>query len=256
MITTNGYLLNEERIQELGNAGMRSFNITLDGPPKWHDKYRVHKDGIETFQVIRDNVITIAETIPEAKITIRVNYNKDNFYSIPELFEFFPLHIRGKTFFQFRKIFGEMAERERIPDRLAMEKEYYTQANRLGFQTDLLDDIQVPKKTFCHADRMSSYIINYNGEVFKCSVNKFESQSRVGVLRRNGRLELDSDKMEYWYSLPSFNERACSRCKYLPLCMGGCRSVRLSEGTLENCQEPYYHFDEVIKNHYKKVTQH
>jgi len=43
IITTNGYLLSREIVDLLKNAGIKTFNITVDGPPIWHNRFRTHK---------------------------------------------------------------------------------------------------------------------------------------------------------------------------------------------------------------------
>ena len=55
-MTTNGYLLDRHRFQELLNLGVREFQISLDGPGEFHDRRRVKIGGQGTFDRIWENL--------------------------------------------------------------------------------------------------------------------------------------------------------------------------------------------------------
>ena len=82
-MTTNGYLLDMETFQQLYNAGITSYQITLDG---WnHDKTRPHVSGKDTLQKILDNLMAIS-ALPKERysfsIVLRHNIlNNDRDYS-------------------------------------------------------------------------------------------------------------------------------------------------------------------------------
>src|SRR3989337_4111825 len=59
-ITTNGYLLNRQRIKELIDSGIYDFQITIDGPPETHDKLRVLRNGKGTFKRLFKNINNLA----------------------------------------------------------------------------------------------------------------------------------------------------------------------------------------------------
>ncbi|MEG0519417.1 MAG: SPASM domain-containing protein, partial [Bacteroidales bacterium] len=67
----------------------------------------------------------------------------------------------------------------------------------------------------CYADFDNSYVINYNGDVFKCTARDFKEKERIGVLNNDGIITFNS----------SFLERKsrrfltpCKDCKALPIC--------------------------------------
>jgi uncharacterized protein len=95
--------------------------------------------------------------------------------------------------------------------------------------------IQPGKLVYCYAERENQAIINYNGDVFKCSVYDFNSSNRVGYIGNDGMLVKENGKWGEWMNIPLF-ENQCHSCKYLPLCMGGCRKTRiLSKSNECNC---------------------
>lgn len=68
-MTTNGYLLNEGRFQQLFNAGISGFQITLDG---WnHDETRPHFTGKGTLSVIVEQLKSIAR-LPKERFSFRI----------------------------------------------------------------------------------------------------------------------------------------------------------------------------------------
>ena len=73
-MTTNGYLLNDKLFRQFYQAGITSYQITIDG---WnHDKTRPHVSGKGTLQTIINNLASLSK-LPPAEysfhITLRHN---------------------------------------------------------------------------------------------------------------------------------------------------------------------------------------
>ena len=250
IITTNGYLLSQEIVNLLKDVDLKTFNITLDGSPQWHNRFRPHKEDKKTFDKIFNGIIRTATTIPDARINIRVNYNSKNFDSISKLFDLFPVEIRKRLFLFFRQIFGEKADKCPLADKTLREKDLYAAAVQKGYQTYLGKTLIGPKETFCYADRDSSMIVNGEGEIFKCSVSNFESKDRLGKLSADGKIAWDIERVNRWKSANGFDDSCCQKCKYLPLCMGGCRAQRLGGGRSDECMQPFEHIDQLVNEVY------
>ena len=138
------------------------------------------------------------------------------------------------------------------------EQELYELAVQKGYRTYLGRTLLGPKETFCYADQDSSMIINPEGEIFKCSVSNFESKERLGTLEAGGITAWDNKRINQWKSADGFDDPACQKCKYLPLCMGGCRAQRLGNGRLgggrsDECMQPFEHLDQLIQQVYKEM---
>jgi uncharacterized protein len=231
-MTTNGYLLDTGRIRQLLAAGITDYQITLDGPPEVHDKFRALKNGGATFQRIYANIIELAHASPQVKISLRVNFNHKNLHDIPALLEMFPPDIRGRLRVVYEPIFGNCSlsatdnlPRDEISATLA---DYYALAREEGYDVVHGMSGDYPGKlVYCYAERQSQYVINYNGDVFKCSVTDFSPANRVGHIGRGGIFTRHDERWDRWTGEPQFDE-FCTSCIYLPLCMGGCRKVRLT----------------------------
>jgi len=238
-ITTNGYLLTADRAKELASAGIRDYQITLDGPPRTHDKLRVLKSGRQTFKRVFDNACMLAASDKSVKISLRVNFNHTNLDSIPELLEMFPLYLRAQMRIVFEPIFGDRALNAicniapaTISGRLAQFSE---KAAALGYDIVFgMSAVHPGKLVYCYAERQSQYMFNFDGNVFKCSVCDFKPEHRVGKLGLDGILNKDEAEWKKWTGGELFAPK-CRSCAYLPLCMGGCRKSRKDTESSEEC---------------------
>lgn len=78
-ITTNGTLLNEETLNKLGESGLDSLNISVDG-----------KTTEKNIELLKNNMISINKVRKKYGIIVRINavLYKNNFEEIKELIEY------------------------------------------------------------------------------------------------------------------------------------------------------------------------
>lgn len=229
-ITTNGYLLNPKRCRELTEIGIKNFQITLDGTPETHDRLRVLRNGKGTFDQIFNNIKVLAASDRQAKISLRINFNHNNLHTIPTLLEMFPEEIRSQLRVVYEPIFGQCAvsATDNLPAReiSASIADYYKLAEELGYDVILGQScLYTGRLVYCYAERKNQMIINYNADVYKCSVGNFDPKERVGYIHPDGFFVKDDDQWNNWVGMDVFEEE-CHECVYLPLCMGGCRKAR------------------------------
>jgi len=234
-ITTNGYNLSKSTINKLISVGIVDYQITIDGVAETHNKLRPLKNGKETFSHIFSNVINLLEAEKRVKITLRINFNHLNLHEIPVLLKMFPKSCRNQLRISFEPIFGncEISATDNISsDGISISlAKYYLIAAELGYDVILGQSlIETGKLVYCHAERENQIIINYNSDIFKCGVADFNSSDRVGYLDKNGIFVKDAESFDEWMNIPLF-ETICKSCKYLPLCMGGCRKSRILNKT-------------------------
>lgn len=82
--TTNSTLINSAMIDFLKGYNCM-FQITLDGDREQHNKIKAIK-GIDTFQLVINNIYKLAENIPLSKIWVRINYDMDTLKNIDEIY--------------------------------------------------------------------------------------------------------------------------------------------------------------------------
>ena len=88
-----------------------------------------------------------------------------------------------------------------------------------------IDDIP----NHCYADYKSSIIINYNGDIFKCTARSFNHHERIGILENDGNItETERAKL---YNINRFRPQ-CRSCKLLPICVI-CIQKKIENNTCE-----------------------
>jgi uncharacterized protein len=240
-ITTNGYLLTPNRAAELLDAGIRDYQITVDGPPETHDRLRVLRGGGGTFARVFGNLIALARADTAVQISLRVNFNHTNLESIPTLLALVPEDARPRIRLALEPIFGSCTlsatdniASTAISDALAR---YYALGAQMGFAVSAGSAGLVPGRfVYCYAERENQLVIDHHGDVYKCTVTDFRPEDRVGRIIAGGVLVKDSVAWDRWVTEGALFEAKCYECAYLPLCMGGCRKMRLrSAGTGSFC---------------------
>lgn len=84
-VNSNGLLLDSERVDELVGAGVRSFNISIDGPrPEVHDPIR-GRDG--AFDITVRHLRQMMERSDASELAVRMNFTvlKDNCEHLPAM---------------------------------------------------------------------------------------------------------------------------------------------------------------------------
>jgi uncharacterized protein len=81
-----------------------------------------------------------------------------------------------------------------------------------------------------------SYVVNFDGVIYKCPGFIGKKSFEVGDLRRGVKDYASSYKLGIW------KNEDCGGCEYLPLCFGGCRYMTfVREGNIDtvDCQKSY-----------------
>ena len=101
----------------------------------------------------------------------------------------------------------------------------------------------------CYADKKNHVTINYDGNIFKCTVRDFTSENSEGVIDDEGEL-IWNDKFYVRRNI-KFSNAPCLECNILPICNGSC-----SQHYIENIGKGFciYDFDESKKNKSSKAN--
>lgn len=229
--TTNGYLISDSVFDKLIEYKhcIDSIYMTLDGHRNNHNKVRYTSSTKGSYDTILNNIIQL--TNMQVNVRIRINYTMDKLtdcsYILKDLESIKPenkkllsisLHCVWQT----------------IGDLKGREKEIFEYMNlfhKAGFSvyspTHLTSNIPL-----CYGDRTNSAIINYNGDVFKCTARKFDTGKREGYLHDNGYIIWDESKINKRMSSFLLN-KPCLSCRLLPHCLGGCTQNQLERKDLE-----------------------
>ncbi|MFW6047454.1 MAG: radical SAM protein, partial [Candidatus Woesearchaeota archaeon] len=179
-ITTNGYLLDEERIKKLNEIKLNNFQITIDGSEEFHQKV---KKGKDTYKRTIENINMMTSYFDDIHLLLRVNMSNENLESIPEIIKDIPVDNRRKIEIAFQEIWQIKNNINKGKDNLPeiFKKE--------GFK---INEYFPPRVQGCYADKLEQAVINYDGLVYKCTARDFIEQNSDGYLKTNGEIEWNS----------------------------------------------------------------
>lgn len=247
-LITNGVLLSLKRLNRLKKLGLKDIQITIDGPRAIHDKRKPAKDGKSSFDRILNNLQLISPYIP---IDIRVNVDNSNENYIKDLVDILSkLNLPKSTRIYFENVRGEgrACKNSCVFSNLfdnkgfakkALQMEHY--AHQKGL-TLLAFPENAPK--MCSATADNALVIEPDGTLQKCYTlvgKKKESIGNVsdGIIYNENTLK--------WSSFDPFNLPKCKKCKFMPICWGGCPLRALKDKTIKSCPTLRYNTKDLLR---------
>lgn len=232
-LTTNGYLLTKDFIDNIEKLSIKQIQITFDGNREFHNKYRFLINGQGSFDNLIENITQLISKKPDVcSIIIRVNCTDENYESLIELLNSFPENIRSQINIFFRwvypskiKGFKDFSSRKKGEEPYINISKLYREAQRLGWIVKTRNS--KIKYNFCEVDFLNHFYINPSGDLFFCS-HRTESKDSIGSLNSSVVINYNNKNfISKWYSQEPFDDNVCLSCKLLPHCLGGCRKERM-----------------------------
>ncbi len=213
-MTTNATLLNPERIEALREAGLRHYQITIDGPRKTHDS--IKKLGkISAYDRTLDNINLIAR---DTSVSLRFNYTKDNLkpdFVFDDLLKKLNPDVRHNITFSIFKVWQQEQEEIRDEDVDSL----FNHGLDAGMSATLFNT------GMCYADQLHYDCVFPNGHVAKC--DNHSPMDSPGMLMEDGSIEWTEDMTRYYEPhIFDASQSECGACRYLPVCWGPCVSKR------------------------------
>lgn len=213
-MTTNGTLLNRERIEALREAGLRHYQITIDGNRKMHNSIK-KLGNISAYDRTIENINIIAR---DTAVNLRFNYTKDNLNAesiFKDLLETLNPEVRHNIAFTIFKVWQE--KQENICD--ADVDSLFEYGKKAGMYSTLYSPGP------CYTDQYHYDCIFPNGHVAKC--DNHSPLDSPGRLTENGSIEWIEDMSKYYEPhIFDSKQKECCDCKYLPICWGPCVAKR------------------------------
>lgn len=253
-MTTNGYLLDLETFKKMYRKNkIVSYQITLDGLADTHDIQRPLANKQGTFDTIMTNLKAIRDNVKSScfKIMIRCNVTKN-------------VLVRFQDYLvQMYEEFGE-DERFNFFWKIAWEPNYEENENYLSENTfgDLLklagdkklriDLIRVQLAKFgmiCYASYPGCFVIGADATIYKCTVAFDSPRNQVGMLKPDGSMELDKEKLNYWSgTIDADNIEKCRKCSLAPSCLGiACRNTYKNSENQIGCPGMMEQFGNIVE---------
>lgn len=216
-ITTNGYLLDVPAVERLAQLGVRSYQISLDGPRLLHDSTRLRANGKGSFDQIWGNLLAIRDSGADVNVLLRIHLTPENVSVLPDFLN----TIRGCFLSDQRfKVFLKPVERmggtnddsiNVLPeeDRTGILNALQAIVIGTGDSHKLFASEEV-----CYAARANSLMIRADGRVGKCTVALTDPVNTVGRLLPDGSLHLDNAILRAWLKGWENGDRSYLGCPY------------------------------------------
>lgn len=259
-IVTNGYLLDKKSIDILLESHVTSAQITLDGTAEYHNKKRVLFENSTkgTFDQIVKNINLI--TKERFFVSIRMNVDRKNLNNMKALIDELDIKLinKDKVNITFAPIFknDNIKDSNDVLKKIDFSKFQYEQmvyAIEKGFKRNLKSMYPKGKLNYCSAVALNSYVINPNGDIFKCWNDVCIKEKSIGHIENY--LQIKGEELnlqvEKWENYSILNNFKCKRCNILPICGGGCPREKVHLNKMVECEQIKYNIKKIMK-YYKK----
>lgn len=251
--TSNGTLLTPYIVQKLTKLSPTSFQITLDGDEENHNKVRFFHNRKGTYNLIIHNIKLLLAK--QCHVILRINYTAENIKSIYAVVEDLKkLQAEYIPFLSvdFHRVWQDKNGTTILPEVKELAQILYE--NKIQATYDNLNEIKNP----CYGDQKNTAVINYNGDVFKCTAKDFTTENREGYLDEQGNIVWEKSQEHRLNS--KLTNKLCRTCNIAPLCGSGCTRYildREAEGKTEYCVLDYdeKQKQEIIINRIEKIIQ-
>jgi uncharacterized protein len=216
-ITTNGSLLNAEAFAHLVALGIRSYQVSLDGPQAVHDETRRRATGKGSFSEIWANLIAIRDTASDVSILLRIHLTPENLPVMPDF-----LALIRDTFLadpRFRVLLKPI-EKMGGPnnDRIAVLPRDARDRIMARLETILTGGTQAERifdgESICYAARANSLVIRADGRIGKCTVALSSAANTIGRILPDGSLKIDNAILRAWLRGWESGDRTFLACPY------------------------------------------
>lgn len=245
-IITNGYLLSKDVCSKFPELSINSVQVTLDGDQEQHDSRRPLKNGQGSFSMIIENLKQCKGVLPY-KIALRVNIDKKNSSAIEKVSSIIRNEGLEDTVFPYlAKVHpsnGCCVDTDCYNTEDFSDIFYQFEKER---GNDLFSLYPKLRSNYCGADAINSFVIDAEGNLYKCWNDIGFPQRVVGSLVNN-ESAINNNSVLIDYLLYDVSEDSeCAQCRFLPLCMGGCPSKRLQG--LDRCEQVKHYLKEYLSD--------
>jgi uncharacterized protein len=220
-MTTNGWRLSPAVFGNLLELGIDDYQISFDGPPEFHDKKRVRRDGRPTFDRLWSNVTAMRGRSESFRILLRLHVDQENleamFPFVDRCLETFGQDPRFTLFLKPLSRYGgpndenlKLLETERDARRYAeLEARVAERARTPASEPRSALALPVPGELaaggmapghgeVCYAAHGNSFVVRSDGRLCKCTIILDHPKNQVGRLREDGTVEISSAAMQPW----------------------------------------------------------
>lgn len=226
-MTTNGYLIDQNRITDFEEIQLTSFQITLDGNKDIHNKTRFETRGDDSYTRIIRNINLICQHIKDACVTLRINYTNKNLVDLGHIADDINPDNRHKIGVSMQRVWQTRGTETEISEQQIETEIEYMRSRDLQVRHNATVYCTGMR---CYADSVLQSVVNYDGSLFKCTARDFAKlTASVGYLNEEGA-PIWNDNYFKHYLKPVFDNAKCKACVFLPVCLGTCSQKFIEDG--------------------------
>lgn len=234
-MSTNGTILNDEILQLVKDHKI-GLQISIDGPPEIHDKYRVTVNGGGSYDMMKKNLkilmkeLPINQLIPRATVppdAIHINKIVNHLFDLGFKIVFFvPAMGCGKyvisegNFEDLRKEYDILAET--FIEKYKNDEEY----NVYPFSTEVDVISKGIKRAYGCGSGIGFMNVAVNGDIYPCMRFTNREEYRLG----NVFTGIDNEKRQMFFNRTVENRSKCKTCWARYFCGGACISIPTESG--------------------------
>jgi uncharacterized protein len=225
--TTNGYLITDDMIEVFKRLEVCSFQITLDGVQSDHDQVRYPSKGKGSYNKILSSIKKLSEN--QFHVIVRINYTVQNIQEIKNIAN--DIKNNQNVTVNFQRVWQDTELKtnfDLVNTHIEASVEAFREKGIIAAPV-----IYNMVANSCYADKKNQAVINYNGDLYKCTARDFKTEKRLGYLSENGELVWNNDIDNL--STIRFTKSICHRCRIAPLCGGGCFVKHIEATNPEIC---------------------
>lgn len=262
-IITTGFHIDEKAVEIFKRIGIARIQITLDGLKETHNKVKFTSGYDDVFTKVINNVELVLKNSPDITVIFRVNITKENAGEYVQLYK--QLVHRYKDYRNWGMSPGIIMERGIFTIDEPKEKSILFSPNESAkFSLDLYHkhkirtaSLQYPSQYFqeCGIRNIMSISFDADGYAYKCWELIGNKDYATGRLNIDGNMEIMNivSYNRQLFGADPLEDPVCSKCRYLPVCHGGCPMQRIEnkfEGK-KNCTCTFYkgHMADFMKIH-------
>lgn len=228
-IVTNGYLMDESFILSLNKLKIKLVQITIDGNKTIHNERRPHISDSNSFDKIVNNIKNLVNlTKGDIFLSVRVNVDKTNqcdfvdvyrmIKNIEPTIQVYPGFVHDESSCKSSCYFNN-------------KKEQATFYNNLYSQHHIYIPEMVPSfiMSSCMARCSNSFLIGPMGEIYKCWHHLGCSDKIIGNVLKENVLFNTVELNRYLKEDDYIDNIQCKKCKFFPICGGGCADFRINK---------------------------
>ena len=251
---TNGSLVNEGNISLIKASRITNVQVTIDGWADRHDRRRPARNGEPQFATILSAIELLAENGIE--VSCRMNVDENNISDYERVAERFSgcqnVYVHVGHLRDYEPLDQEEFNCFSCSSFSAAELEIFKSS---GYTLEDFKNIFSNRRLFCGACTENSYVVDERCNVYKCWNDIGNSDAVIFNLLEDAETRrVNYGPLLKYMKWDPFADSSCSRCKWMPICGGGCvfETAILGEPF---CYPPVYSIDDYLSLYYEEVKR-